>query len=68
MPKTFRLSYTMTCDLTAEQIWPDGDGPRRPKPADVEKAIRSAGGWVAVLKDWDLGLHGGHGEVAEVEP
>ncbi len=66
--RVFRLSYTMTCDLTAAQIWPDGDGPKLPKPADVEAVIKRAGGWVAVLKDWDLNMHGGVGHIAEVKP
>lgn len=66
--KTFRLTYTMTCDLDLGEIWPDEDAPSNPTAADVEAVIKRSGGWVAVLKDWDLGLHNGEGRVEEVKP
>lgn len=65
--KTFRLSYTMTADLTVEQIWPDGDAPANPTAKDVERVIEKDGGWGRVIRDWDLDDAGGYGHAFEVE-
>jgi hypothetical protein len=65
--KRFRLSYTMTADLTVEQLWPDGDAPAEPTARDVELLILKDGGWPRVLIDWSLDDEEGFGHVFEVE-
>jgi len=66
--KKFRLTYTMTTDLTEAQIWPDGDAPPNPTAADVEAVIEKDGGWPKVLGNWYLDDEDGEGHVMEVEP
>lgn len=61
--KRFRLSYTMTIDLTAKVL----DLPETATAANVEALIKDAGGWVRVLRDWDLHDDAGRGHVFEVE-
>jgi hypothetical protein len=65
--KTFHLSYTMTADLTVEQLWPDGNAPVEPTVRDVELLILKDGGWPRVLIDWNLDNEDGDGHVFEVE-
>lgn len=66
--KTFRLSYTMTADLTVEQLWPDGDAPSEPTAEDVQARINDwPRRWPGVLFDWNLDEEEGFGHVFEVE-
>ncbi|RKZ99308.1 MAG: hypothetical protein DRQ42_08030 [Gammaproteobacteria bacterium] len=40
--------------LTADQIWPDGDGPDNPTAEDVLARIEADGGALTVLDGWFL--------------
>jgi hypothetical protein len=64
--KTFRLAYTMTCDLAVKELWPNGDGPENPSVEDVEELIEDCGGWRRVIGDWNLD-ESGDGHVFEVQ-
>jgi hypothetical protein len=41
--------------LTVDEVWPDGDAPENPTPADVVAAMRrSAGSAHATVDQWNL--------------
>jgi hypothetical protein len=40
--------------VTAEEIWPDGDGPEDPTAEDVAAVMRAEGSKYRVLFDWNL--------------
>ncbi len=65
--KKFRLTIEVDCELTAAEIWPDGDAPDEPTEADVLAAIRDCGGDERVMRDWNL-LSGVEIDVREVKP
>ena len=50
----FRLRYEVVCDLSIDELWPDGDAPDDPAEEDVEDLIEACGGWGRVLVDWNL--------------
>lgn len=65
MSKRFEIMYEVSAELSVEELWPDGDAPANPTEADVYRLIKSSGGFVRVLRDWNL-EDGGHGHVSEV--
>lgn len=65
MSKRFEIMYEVSAELTVEELWPDGDAPANPTAADVYGLIKSSGGFVRVLRDWNL-EDGGYGHVSEV--
>jgi len=65
--KKFRFTYTMTCDLTETEIWPDKDAPSNPTADDVEALIKKEGGWVKVIDTWGFDFEGGEGHVEEIK-
>lgn len=52
--KKFKITYTVECELTAEDLWPDGDAPEQPATVHVRSLIRECGGIYRVLDDWNL--------------
>lgn len=55
MKKTFRIHYECTAELTADQIWPDGDGPSEPTTADVCALIKRLHlDGPRLIQDWEL--------------
>lgn len=50
----FLLSLEMNVDLSMEELWPDGDGPEDPTEEDVVNLIKSEGGILEILNDWNL--------------
>jgi len=53
---TARFGFHIDCEviLSAEDIWPDGDGPDFPTVNDVEALVQDAGGPWEVIRDWHL--------------
>lgn len=64
----FRFTYTCVSDLPVEEIWPDGDAPKRPTADDVRQIISSYGGGRAILESWCLDEHDGEWSVEEIDP
>jgi len=52
--KTFRVTFSGTFSMTAEEIWPDGDGPENPTAYDVRNRMISQGGKGSLLSGWNL--------------
>lgn len=52
----FLVSMEADCYLAVEDIWPDGDAPENPTPADVKAVMEKCGRKVRVLDEWEL-LH-----------
>lgn len=52
--KKFKITYTVECELTAEDLWPDGNAPEQPTTLHVRSLIRECGGIYRVLNDWNL--------------
>ena len=51
--QAFRLSLRVDVCLTAQQLWPDGDGPEHPTIADVRTLLEEEGGCLNALRKWD---------------
>jgi hypothetical protein len=69
--RTVLFCFEADLELDEKEIWPDGDAPENWTPADVAAVVRSCGGPLAVLRDWDLGTElrlriCGDGEGADV--
>lgn len=56
MTKAFRITIECEVELTAAQIWPDGDGPAQPKASHVLERIRETVGRNVgnLIVDWNL--------------
>lgn len=54
MAVTFVIEYSIYTEMTVDELWPDGDAPENPKPADVEALINDCGGWDRIINDWCL--------------
>lgn len=56
MTKAFRITIECDVELSAAQIWPDGDGPAQPKASHVLERIRETVGCNAgnLIVDWNL--------------
>jgi hypothetical protein len=52
--KKFKLRYVVECELTVEDLWPDGDAPESPSNLHVRELIRRDGGILNVLNEWNL--------------
>jgi hypothetical protein len=52
--KRFTFEIGTTLDLSADDIWPDGDAPDEPTVDDVLAVIKQCGGARRILSDWDL--------------
>lgn len=52
--KRFRLTFTCVSVLGVEDIWPDGDAPAEVTSEDVANRVRSEGGPLYVLDEWNL--------------
>lgn len=52
--KKFNLSYVVQCELTVDDLWPDGDAPEEPTKQHVLELIRRDGGILEVLNGWAL--------------
>ena len=52
--KKFKLSYVVQCELTVDDLWPDGGAPEKPTPMHVRELIRRDGGIYEVLNEWNL--------------
>ena len=52
----FRFTFTVqhSIDLSADQIWPDGDAPRYPSVEDAQAVVAQCGGPAEVLEEWKL--------------
>lgn len=68
----FRLTFTVSCDLSYDLLWPDGDGPKNPTVHDVYSLIEADGGAQEIWDDWCIaaagaeGLHIPHVRVTDV--
>jgi hypothetical protein len=54
MSKKFKIRYTVECELTVEDLWPDCGGPDSPSSLHVRELVRECGGIYRVLDDWNL--------------
>jgi len=52
MTKTFSIEF-QSVELSAEDVWPDGDGPENPTAEDVAVLLRKAGMY-GLVGDWNL--------------
>lgn len=54
--KTFRITYEVDVELTANEIWPDGDGPENPTSDDVIELVKRLYGYFPsrIVGDWAL--------------
>jgi hypothetical protein len=53
--KTFTIRVEGECTMTAEEVWPDGDGPAHPTTADVARFISENWSTVpTVIDEWNL--------------
>lgn len=50
----FNISIAADVYLTIKEIWPDGDAPENPTPADVKAAMEACGSKMRTLRDWEL--------------
>lgn len=51
---SFYVTIDVTVTLKKSELWPDGDGPADPTEADVLALIKSEGGPVEILREWNL--------------
>lgn len=58
MKYVFAFQYQMTLKFTAKldhrEIWSSYDWPEHPTVEDVQKVVRSSGGAVKILDDWNF--------------
>jgi hypothetical protein len=52
--KKFKLRYVVECELTVEDLWPDGGAPENPSAIHVRELVRKDGGILEVLNSWNL--------------
>jgi hypothetical protein len=72
MKPSFNFHIEIDCDLTLEDIWPDGDAPENPTVEDVKRVFyggEKPSQWVAkrACEDWDL-LHDLDVDITKNEP
>lgn len=51
--KRFHIQLTIECDLSVDDMWPDGDAPTNPTAVDVRDLIRRCGD-IDIIQDWGL--------------
>lgn len=51
---SFYVTIDVAVTLKKSELWPDGDGPADPTEADVLALIKSEGGPVEILREWNL--------------
>jgi hypothetical protein len=54
-PNTFRITIEGTHELTAEQIWPNGNAPEHPTREDVAKVLKKVHP-IELIDSWNLGV------------
>lgn len=52
--KRFTFYFSGVETLTADQIWPNGDGPINPTVADVRAEFAKAGRPASAARDWGI--------------
>lgn len=67
MGKKFKIHYVVECELTPDELWPDGDAPESPDTRHVRDLIRRHGGIYRVLDDWNLHQTSSTWDVRSVE-
>ena len=61
----FAILYSCDVELDLEQLWPDGDAPENPTPADVYALVQKDGGFYSAIRSWNLEEFG-EGEILAV--
>ena len=54
----FHIEWGGSDDLTAAEIWPDGDAPENPTVDDVIAEMRKSGSLSRLASDWNFDLQG----------
>jgi hypothetical protein len=50
----FNITIETTVNLSAKEVWPDGDAPENPTAQDVADKMVASGGTNHVIKEWNL--------------
>lgn len=67
MPTWFEVTFSGSFRLAIDEVWPNGDAPEKPTPADVVRKMMKEGSKTRLLDDWNLGddltiiVSGAHG-------
>lgn len=54
---TIIIEFDGAAELTHEEMWPDWDGEAVMTAADIADLVRSDGGLLRVMQDWELQRH-----------
>ena len=66
--KRFQIIFTVEATLDADALWPDGDAPEEPTAEAVRELIKSEGGILRVINEWNLADRYADYEVDEIAP